>query len=78
MIQIDEKSWFLNLVISDSPVTVVEQAVQTYDWGVSSKEIDVVPPVQVQTAPLETIETEKGRTMVSFTFSRIQEQLVNV
>uniref|UniRef100_A0A1I8EXZ5 C2H2-type domain-containing protein n=1 Tax=Wuchereria bancrofti TaxID=6293 RepID=A0A1I8EXZ5_WUCBA len=47
----------------DSPVTVVEQAVQTYDWGVPIKEIDVAAPVQVQTVPSETIEIEKGPTM---------------
>ncbi|VDM12726.1 unnamed protein product [Wuchereria bancrofti] len=46
-----------------SPVTVVEQAVQTYDWGVPIKEIDVAAPVQVQTVPSETIEIEKGPTM---------------
>ncbi|EFO24796.2 zinc finger protein [Loa loa] len=50
-----------------SPVTVVEQAVQTYDWGASMKEIDVAAPVQVQTAPSKTIETEKGTTMTCLT-----------
>lgn len=52
-------------VIPDSPVTVVEQAVQTYDWGVSMKEIDVAAPVQIQAAASKNIETEKGPTMVS-------------
>ncbi|VDO65713.1 unnamed protein product [Onchocerca flexuosa] len=53
-----------------SPVTVVEQAVQTYDWRVSMKEIDVAAPVHVQAVPSETVETEKGSTMVGFAIRR--------
>lgn len=56
----------MNFVISDSPVTVVEQAVQTYDWRVAIKEIDGAAPVHIQAVQSETIETEKGPTMVGF------------
>ncbi|VBB29399.1 unnamed protein product [Acanthocheilonema viteae] len=57
-----------------SPVTVVEQAVQTYDWGVSVKEIDVATSVQVQTARSETIETEKRPTMTCLTPMKLPVQ----
>ncbi|CAG9532284.1 unnamed protein product [Cercopithifilaria johnstoni] len=57
-----------------SPVTVVEQAVQTYDWGASMKEIDVATPVQVQTARSESIEAEEGPTMTCLTPMKLPMQ----
>uniref|UniRef100_A0A915PKC8 C2H2-type domain-containing protein n=1 Tax=Setaria digitata TaxID=48799 RepID=A0A915PKC8_9BILA len=57
-----------------SPVTVVEQAVQTYDWGLPMKEIDVAAPVQVQGVPSKTIETEKGTTMTCLTPMKLPMQ----
>ncbi|KAM3722555.1 Sex-determining transformer protein [Dirofilaria immitis] len=56
-----------------SPVTVVEQAVQTYDWGVPLKDIDVITPVHVQ-ASSRTIEREKEPTMTCLTPMKLPMQ----
>ncbi|VDN39750.1 unnamed protein product [Gongylonema pulchrum] len=48
-----------------SPIAVVEQAVQTYDWGAPLKEADIAP-AQVEETSANIVQTENGSTMVIF------------